>query len=142
MLQVLWWPSYEIEGCSGAVQLKWRQSSEVREVQGNPPEPAYVELDEQWPAHFTFRDPAESDELCCGECGGPVEALLSVDSSEWDGGTGSWRPVEDGEDAEKPTGHPYRGASSPTMVTVGRGYTLQFYLCTSTPFHLPRTIMQ
>ncbi|MEU0187119.1 hypothetical protein ABZ312_39115 [Streptomyces sp. NPDC006207] len=27
-----------------------------------------------WPAEFTFRDLAEpDDELCCGECGGPVE---------------------------------------------------------------------
>ncbi|GGJ16359.1 hypothetical protein [Streptomyces brasiliensis] len=95
-----------------------------------------------WPARFTFRDPAGSDELRCGQCGGPVEALLTVDSSEWDGATGSWRPLEDGEDAEKPAGHPYRTAHAPTMVTVGRGYTLQFYYCVGDPAHLPVTIMQ
>ncbi|MEU9045647.1 MULTISPECIES: hypothetical protein [unclassified Kitasatospora] len=196
LLQVLWEPSAEIEGCSEAVQLRWRLASGVREVLTSPPEPAYVEcsdhvpepcrlhpepvrefpphqdLDEKlaerldhwcaqqsvsyrsdlsvapgwkaggWPANFTFRDPADSDELQCGECGGPVEALLTIDGTEWDGATGSWRPIETGEDAEKPAGHPYRTLREPTMVTIGRGYTLQFYNCVSTPSHLPRTIMQ
>lgn len=196
LLQVLWSPSEEIEGCSGAVQLRWRLSSDVREVLVAPPEPAYVEesdhvpepcllkpeqvrefppyhvLDEElterldtwckqrsvnysndlsvapgwklggWPARFTFRDPAGSEELHCGECGGPVEALLTIDSTEWDGDTGSWRPVEEGQGAEQPAGHPYRTTREPTLVTIGRGYFLQFYSCVSTPSHLPRTIMQ
>ncbi|MGW1996593.1 hypothetical protein [Embleya sp. NPDC001921] len=196
LLQVLWSPCDEIEGSSGAVQLRWRLSSDVGEVLVAPPEPAFVEqsdhvpdpcllrpervrefppyhvLDEElaervltwsgqrsvdyrndlsvapgwklggWPARFTFRDPAGSDELSCGECGGPVEALLTVDGSEWDGSTGSWRPVEEDEDAEEPAEHPYRSASEPTLVTIGRGYTLQFYSCIGTPSHLPRTIMQ
>jgi hypothetical protein len=193
MLQVLWAPFEEIEGCSKAVQLRWRLSSDVREVLAEPPEPAYIDqaehvpspcvlhpeqvreyppphvLDEGqaerlqvwakersvdywadlsvapgwkfggWPAHFTFRDPADSDELHCGECGGPVEALLTIDSSEWDGASRSWRPVEDGQDG---SGQPYRNAHTPTLLTVGRGYTLQFYSCVGTPSHLPRTIMQ
>ncbi|MFC9626590.1 hypothetical protein ACFTXM_43790 [Streptomyces sp. NPDC056930] len=67
-----------------------------------------------------------------------MAALLTIDSSEWDGASGSWRPVGDDEVA----GHPYRNAHTPTPVTVGRGYTLQFYSCVSTPSHLPRTIMQ
>ncbi|MEV5972256.1 hypothetical protein [Streptomyces sp. NPDC051921] len=193
LLQVLWAPSEEIEGCSEAVQLRWRLSSDVQEILVEPPEPAYVEqsehvpapcvlhpeevrefppfhaLDEEqqsqllegeealsvdyrsdlsvapgwklggWPAPFTFRDPADSDELHCAECGGPVEALLTVDSSEWDGASGSWRPVEDADDA----GHNlYRNAHGPTLVTIGRGYTLQMYNCVTTPSHLPRTIMQ
>ncbi|GGT33855.1 hypothetical protein [Streptomyces chromofuscus] len=199
LLQVLWVPSAEIEGCSPAVQLRWRLSSQVEQVLAAPPEPACVEdgdhvpepcllhpepvrefppshlLDEEWaarllkwseeqsvdygndlsvapgwkaggwPAAFTFRDAADSDELHCGECGGPVEALLTIGSSEWDGATGSWRPVEEGqdsEDGEKPTGHPYRTTHEPTMVTIGRGYTLQVYYCVGTPSHLPRTIMQ
>lgn len=193
MLQVLWAPFEEIEGCSEAVQLRWRLSSDVREAMVESPEPVYVDQsehvpapcvlhpervrefppihvlnDEQekslrvlvegrsvdywsdlsvapgwklggWPAHFTFRDPADSDELQCGECGGPVGALLTVDSSEWDGASGSWRPVEDGEDKAR---NPYRNAHDPTLVTIGRGYTLQIYNCVSTPSHLPRTIMQ
>ncbi|MFF2013139.1 hypothetical protein ACFVWY_29265 [Streptomyces sp. NPDC058195] len=193
LLQVLWAPFEDIEGCSEAVQLRWRSSADVREILGKPPEPVYMDqsdhvpapcvlhpeeirefppphvLDEErqaglrawaqgrsadyaadlsvapgwklggWPAHFTFRDPAGADELHCGECGGPVEALLTVDSSEWDGATGSWCPVEDA-DGNDP--HPYRTAHEPTMVTIGRGYTLQIYHCVSTPAHLPRTVMQ
>jgi hypothetical protein len=196
LLQVLWMPSGEVEGCSEAVQLRWRLASAVGEVLTSTPEPAYVEdrdyvpepcrlhpepvsefppyqdLDEKlverlndwcarrsvsyqsdlsvapgwkaggWPAHFTFRDQADPDELHCGECGGPTEALLTVDGTEWDGASGSWRPAETGEDAEKPAGHPYRTLREPTMVTVGRGYVLQFYGCVGTPSHLPRTIMQ
>lgn len=196
LLQVLWLPFEEIEGCSDAVQLRWRKSSAVGEVLVDPPRPAYLDqrdhvpepcvlhpeqvhefppfhvLDEEqatrlriwaeersvnysgdlsvapgwkaggWPTHFTFRDPAESDELHCGECGGPVEALLTVDSSEWDGSGRSWCAVEDGEGAAEPAGHPYRTADTPTLVSIGRGYTLQFYSCVTTPAHLPRTIMQ
>lgn len=199
LLQVLWSPSDGIEGCSDAVQLRWRLSSDIREVLSTSPEPAYVEnselvpdpcllrpeqvtefppnhlLDEEllervlawseqtwsegrlvnygdnlsvapgwklggWPAHFTFREPAESDELHCGVCGGPVQALLTVASSEWDAATGSWRPA--GEGTHEPAEHPYRSTREPTMITIGRGYTLQFYSCLSTPSHLPRTIMQ
>lgn len=194
LLQVLWAPCYAIEGSSAAVQLRWRLASDVREVLGAPPEPAYVECDYHlpepcllhpeavrelppyqeldegladridawcgqrslsyqsdlsvapgwkaggWPAHFTFRDPADSEELHCGECGGPVEALLTIDSSEWDGGSGSWCVL--GAEAEEPVGHPYRTVREPTMVTIGRGYSLQFYSCISEPSHWPRTIMQ
>ncbi|MFE3901454.1 hypothetical protein ACFXPY_14160 [Streptomyces sp. NPDC059153] len=68
-----------------------------------------------------------------------MAALLTVDSSEWDGASGSWRPVGDGDEV---AGHPYRNAHTPTPVTVGRGYTLQFCSCVSTLSHLPRTIMQ
>ncbi|MFB8305922.1 hypothetical protein [Kitasatospora purpeofusca] len=98
-----------------------------------------------WPAPFTFRDPAESDEdeeRQCGECHGPLEALLTIDSSEWDGASGSWRPAETASDTAKLVGDPYRSLHNPTMITIGRGYTLQVYNCVSTPSHLPRTIMQ
>ncbi|MEU1672238.1 hypothetical protein ABZ752_09420 [Streptomyces roseifaciens] len=188
MLQVLWTTSDEFEQ-SGAVQLRWRQSSDVRDILAGPPEPAYVEMvdqvptpcvlhpeqvrefppvhlltDEQakrvevwaeersadyrrelsvapgwklggWPSYFTYRHPAGPDELRCGECGGPVEALLTVDSSEWHGFSRSWSPVEDVDE------HPY-AISAPTMVSVGRGWTLQIYACVGTPSHLPRSIMQ
>ncbi|MFF7725355.1 hypothetical protein [Streptomyces sp. NPDC008001] len=193
MLQVLWTPFDEIEGCSGAVQLRWRLSSEVREVLAAPPEPAYVDMSDHvptpcvlhpeqvrefppvhllteeqahrldawtkerpaayqqvdyegdlsvapgwklggWPAHFTYRKPAGSKELQCGECGGPVDALLTVDSAEWDGRSRSWCPVEDVDGDPCPT-------KTPTVVTVGRGFALQIYTCVSTSSHLPRTIM-
>lgn len=193
LLQILWAPFDDIEGCSDAVQLRWRRSSDVTKALTAPPEPSYVTdtdhvpapcvlhpeevqefppphlLNEEqdsrvtawakarsedywsdlsvapgwklggWPAHFTFRDPAEANELHCGECRGPVEALLTIDSSEWDGGTGSWRPTEDARRSGAPR---YRTACEPTMVNIGRGYTLQLYNCISSPTHLPRTIMQ
>jgi hypothetical protein len=71
-----------------------------------------------------------------------VEALLTIDGREWHGADGSWRPAEAGPGAAEPVGHPYRSLREPTMMTIGRGYTLQFYSCVSTPSHLPRTIMQ
>ncbi|MEU4066493.1 hypothetical protein AB0F25_29585 [Streptomyces wedmorensis] len=98
-----------------------------------------------WPAPFTFREPAESDEdeeRQCGECSRPLEALLTIDISEWDGASGSWRPTETTSDMAKLVGHPYRSLRNPTMMTIGRDYTLQVYSCVSTPSHLPRTIMQ
>lgn len=97
-----------------------------------------------WPTHFTFRDPpdADSEERCCIECGGPVDALLTVTDGEWEGSTGSWIPVECAEGAEKPTGYPSGSLRNPTMVSIGRGYTLQIYSCVATPSHLPRWIMQ
>jgi hypothetical protein len=197
LLQVLWVPSPVVEGCTPAVQLRWRRSSELLDVLLAPPEPAHVEysdlvpepcvlhpeavrefpssdgLDRElvarldawckqrsvdywndlsvapgfkaggWPAHFTFRDPPEqdSDELCCGECGGPVEVLLSVTGSEWDRASVGWRPVECGE-AAGTSPRAERNLSEPTAMTIARGYTLQFYNCVGTPSHLPRTIMQ
>ncbi|MBY8882275.1 hypothetical protein [Actinacidiphila acidipaludis] len=78
----------------------------------------------------------------CGECGGPVDALLTVAGTEWDGPTDSWRPVECGETAEEPPGRPHGSLHAPTMVTIGRGYSLQFYTCVGTPTHPPRIIMQ
>ncbi|MGK5548144.1 hypothetical protein ACSNOH_25940 [Streptomyces sp. URMC 127] len=197
MVQVLWTPFDEIEGSSGAVQLRWRLSSDVRKILTEPPEPPYVDMSDHvptpcalhpeqvrefppmhllteeqrtrvvtlakeysadrrpldyegdlsvapgwkvggWPAHFTYRNPAGPDELQCGECGGRVEALLTVVGSEWDGRSRSWCPVEDVDG--RGHGHPYHNRT-PTVVTVGRGSSLQIYHCSSNPSHLPRTIM-
>ncbi|MFJ4844596.1 hypothetical protein [Streptomyces sp. NPDC088733] len=199
LLQVLWVPSNQVVSGSDAVQLRWRRSSEVRDLLLAPPEPAYVpaaycvpvpcvlhpepvrefpsrhHLDEDlaarltawdkqrakapywhdlsvapgwkaggWPAHFTFRGPPEpdSDELRCGECGSPVDALLTMTGSEWDASTTSWIPVECGDEAEKPVGLPYRNPRDPTQVEIGRGCTLQMYHCVGTPSHPPRFVMQ
>ncbi|MFI0900304.1 hypothetical protein [Streptomyces sp. NPDC020983] len=146
VLQVLWLPVPDLEGCWPAVQLRWRTAADVREVLAEPPELEFVEMDEHvprpcvldpeaigelpplhlldevlgkrvmawseamsleyqwelsvapgwkaggWPAEFTFRDPADADELRCGECGGPVEALLTVGGNESGAGRGSWPP--------------------------------------------------
>jgi hypothetical protein len=81
-----------------------------------------------WPAFFTFRDPAEPDELRC--CGAALEPLLTIASDEWDDDSSSWRP------SAEPTDR------NPTRVVVGRSYNLQVYRCTASPEHPPVTIMQ
>lgn len=83
-----------------------------------------------WAAPWTFRDPLPT---ACA-CGSPTEALLTIDSYEWDGGTGSWRPVED-EDAST-------RASEPTGVRISRGYTMQVYRCRRDHTHPPVAMMQ
>lgn len=193
LLQLLWAPCYGIEGCSSAVQLRWRSAAQVGEVLTTPPEPAYVLVDEHvpepcllhpeqvheyppghllpeelharlkawalehsvsyrtdlciapgckaggWPARFSFRDAADDEERHCGECGGPLDALMTIDSFEWDASTTSWQPTGD---LEEPRGHPYRSLRDATMLMIGRGYTLQIYYCRRDPAHLPRAIMQ
>ncbi|MFE2086718.1 hypothetical protein [Streptomyces sp. NPDC059460] len=88
-----------------------------------------------WSAPWTFCDPME---VRC-DCGAPVAPLLTVDSSEWDGESSGWRPVEDRDEAGRP---PYPDWDCPTMVTVGRGYTLQVYRCTDSYGHPPVTTLQ
>lgn len=84
-----------------------------------------------WSAFFTFRDPADPDELRC--CGAPLEPLLTIPSHEWDGDSHSWRPIAE---EDKSIDH------TPTRVEIGRGYTLQVYWCTASQEHPPATIMQ
>ncbi|HEY3505623.1 MAG TPA: hypothetical protein VGN37_22910 [Actinocatenispora sp.] len=83
-----------------------------------------------WPAPWTFRDPFPTD---C-PCGSPAEALLTIDSYEWDGGNRSWRPVEDE--------HAPPRSSEPTGVCIARGYTLQVYRCRRDHTHPPVSMMQ
>jgi hypothetical protein len=60
------------------------------------------------------------------DCGADMELLLRIDSSEWDG-THSWRPLEDtGPDSEF---HEYPNRSTPTEITIGRGYSLWVFTC-------------
>ncbi|MFF4652474.1 hypothetical protein [Streptomyces sp. NPDC001380] len=72
---------------------------------------------------WSFRDPSPMN---CGTCGSERWPLLTVDSGEWDGGSGSWIPLED-RDHTGPVG--IRHPSNPPMVQIGRGYTLQIYIC-------------
>ncbi len=194
LLQVLWCPFDDaVEGCSEAVQVRWRRAADVTDILVAVPEPAYIgddnliptpcvvhpeqvreypsadELEEElwkrlyrwaegkalsyrgdlsgapgwkaggWPAPFTFWEPDEEDERRCPTCQAPTSPLLTVPSGEWDGESGSWRPAGDEPEADVP---PYPGNVNPTQVTVSRGYTLQFYGCTSDPRHLPVTVMQ
>ena len=195
VLQVLWLPVPDLEGCWPAVQLRWRAAADVPEVLAVPPGLEFVEMDEHvprpcvldpetvrefpplhlmgeelskrvmawseatlleyqwelsvapgwkaggWPAEFTFRDPADADESRCGECGGPVEALLTVGANESGAGRGSWAALELQAMVEA---DPDVGLDvyQPTQIQIGRGHVLQFYYCLADPSHLPRTIMQ
>jgi len=67
------------------------------------------------------------------ECGTEQLPLFTADSSEFDGGTGSWRPIEETEGG--------RHLSNPVGVTIGRGYTLQLYYCPESETHPCRAVM-
>lgn len=80
-------------------------------------------------APWSFSDPVP---MSCAECGGELRPLLTIDGSEWDGGTGSWRPVEDAD----------TDAAHDTHLTIGRGYCLQLYVCATSYDHPHRQNMQ
>ncbi|KOV93409.1 hypothetical protein ADK65_32185 [Streptomyces sp. NRRL B-1140] len=79
-------------------------------------------------APWSFSDPFP---MSCHECGSGVRPLLTVDGVEWDGGSGSWRPLEDAGW----TGHHTDGPACATHLNVGRGYCLQVYVCTASYDH-------
>ncbi|MDH6137994.1 hypothetical protein P3T37_007437 [Kitasatospora sp. MAA4] len=76
-------------------------------------------------ASWHTTDPYPMD---CPACATPMELLLTVDSSEWDGGSGSWTPAED----RGLTPHPF---AKPTGVTVGRWGELNIFACPTDPEH-------
>ncbi|KPC60277.1 hypothetical protein [Streptomyces chattanoogensis] len=84
-------------------------------------------------ASWHLTDPAPMD---CRTCATPMELLLTIDSSEWDGGSKSWMPQE--EDREAPTFLTAR----PTEVTVGRAGELNIFLCPTDPRHPSRWSIQ
>ncbi|MFI1910766.1 hypothetical protein ACH444_33470 [Streptomyces microflavus] len=71
----------------------------------------------------------------CRTCSTPMHLLLTIDSSEWDGGSGSWKPLEE---QDLPT---YRSAR-PTEVTVGRWGELNIFACAQEPSHPHRWCIQ
>ncbi|MBD0674223.1 hypothetical protein [Streptomyces sp. CBMA156] len=79
-------------------------------------------------ASWHTTDPGPMD---CRTCATPMHLLLTVDSSEWDGGTGSWRPLEARDDS-----------STPTEVTVGRWGELNVFACPDDPRHPHRWSIQ
>ncbi|KUJ66432.1 hypothetical protein ACZ90_36840 [Streptomyces albus subsp. albus] len=107
--------------------------------QGNPDYQTDLSVAPGWKlggwGHWSFSDPWP---IHCTECGGETTTLLTVDSGEW--GDDTWRPLEDADPAD---GHPYPLPHEPTQVTIGRGYTMQTYLCAAEPFsHPPVQTMQ
>ncbi|MFE7778521.1 hypothetical protein ACFU5O_32510 [Streptomyces sp. NPDC057445] len=83
-------------------------------------------------ASWHLTDPAPMD---CRACASPMHLLLTIDSSEWDGGSGSWIPFED---RELPT---YRYAT-PTKVIVGRAGELNIFACPADAAHPHRWNIQ
>jgi len=83
-------------------------------------------------ASWHATDPCPMD---CLTCMAPMRLLLTIDSSEWDGGSGSWTPHED---RDQPT---YAGAT-PTEVVVGRWGELNVFACPDNPGHPYRWSIQ
>ncbi|MFE0699737.1 hypothetical protein [Streptomyces sp. NPDC058872] len=71
----------------------------------------------------------------CQECRTPMRLLLTIDSSEWDGGSGSWKPLED-------RGRPTHRYATPTKVIVGRYGELNLFACPTDPDHPHRWSIQ
>ncbi|MFE9628012.1 hypothetical protein [Streptomyces sp. NPDC006527] len=86
--------------------------------------------------NWSFCDPWP---ILCQDCGSAMRPFLTVDSSEWDGGTGSWCPQEEPPPSERPL---YPHSHEPTMISIGRGYTMQVYLCPESFDHPPQQVMQ
>lgn len=82
-------------------------------------------------ASWHLTDPARTD---CRTCATPMDLLLTVDSSEWDGGRHSWIPLEDAS--------PPRPSATPTEVTVGRWGELNIFACPADPGHPHRWSIQ
>lgn len=68
-------------------------------------------------------------------CGAPMALLLAIDTMEW-GGSRSWVPLEDRELVGT------RGANVPTRVRVGRGGSLNIFICPADPLHEHRVSLQ
>ncbi|MFG2951882.1 hypothetical protein [Streptomyces adustus] len=83
-------------------------------------------------ASWHTTDPAPMD---CSTCAQPMRLLLTIDSSEWDGGSGSWRPLEE-------QGLPPHPHATPTEVTVGRWGELNVFACPGNPAHPHRWSIQ
>ncbi|KIZ16472.1 hypothetical protein [Streptomyces natalensis] len=83
-------------------------------------------------ASWHLTDPAPMD---CRACTAPMDLLLTIDSREWDGGSGSWKPLEERD-------LPTHRCAVPTEVTVGRWGQLNVFACPVDPSHPHRWSIQ
>ncbi|MFF8508585.1 hypothetical protein ACF064_10895 [Streptomyces sp. NPDC015492] len=83
-------------------------------------------------ASWHATDPYAMD---CATCATPMDLLLTVDSSEWDGGSGSWTPLE--EQGLHPS-----VAALPTAVVAGNHGELNVFACPADPGHPARWSVQ
>ncbi|MFK0253153.1 hypothetical protein [Streptomyces sp. NPDC090445] len=72
----------------------------------------------------------------CEACAAPMVLLLTIDSSEWDGGSGSWMPTEEQDVAE------HLREPRPTQLTIGRDGLLNIFACPTEPGHPHRWSIQ
>lgn len=121
----------------------WEEALEAEAEQAmdeNPAEPPSYQYDLSIPpgwrvggfASWHATDPYPMDCLICTT---PMRLLLTIASSEWDNGSGSWKPLED--QAQRP--HP---SATPTKVTVGRWGELNVFVCPDDPEHPHRWCIQ
>jgi hypothetical protein len=71
----------------------------------------------------------------CRTCATPMHLLLTIDSTEWDGGSGSWKPLQEQD-------LPAHRSARPTEVTVGRWGELNIFACPGDPSHPHRWSIQ
>ncbi|MFF9207099.1 MULTISPECIES: hypothetical protein [unclassified Streptomyces] len=71
--------------------------------------------------------------LTCPDCDGAVELLLKADSSEWDGASDRWWPLED-RDLDRDA---LDRAYEPTGAAVGRAGELRVFVCRDDVRHQP-----
>ncbi|MFF3451862.1 hypothetical protein ACFYXJ_32535 [Streptomyces sp. NPDC002667] len=76
---------------------------------------------------WSFTDPFP---MSCSECGSDVRPLLTIAGTEYDS-EGSWRPLEDADY----DGLHFLGPACATQLSIGRGYTLQIYVCVTSYDH-------
>jgi hypothetical protein len=69
----------------------------------------------------------------CSECGADAVPLLTIASTEWDGGTESWIPEE--ERANPTPTLPGQPPANFTMLVIAGGYRLQLHTCPTSPDH-------
>lgn len=90
-----------------------------------------------WP-QWGYTDPAPRQ---CPACDTAMDALLTIDTFEWDSGNRSWIPYED-QAAASSTGQRHRDTQRPTAVQIGSGYKQQLYICPAAPEHPHIELMQ
>ncbi|GIF99994.1 hypothetical protein [Catellatospora citrea] len=121
---------------------KWEEDQEERRADDEPAHSYQFDLSiaPGWKlggfASWHLTDPHPVD---CGECGEPMRLLLRIASHEWDGGSGSWRPIEDAAPGEFSSLH---SDNSPTAVSIGRSYSLWIFYCPVSFDHPHGTAMQ
>lgn len=82
---------------------------------------------------WTRWSPTDPVDRACPECGTEAVPLLTIASSEWDGGSATWIADED----RRPPGPPPLGARDGnfTLIDITGGNNLQLHVCPSSPYH-------